>query len=88
MFKSVFLKTSDGNCASVADCYCGASLAKNARAERPTKTNKRLLRMLESVIKVVQRTLAYEDLKIRFSHRQDYSKSLNGRFHTNDGLSV
>ena len=36
--------------------------------------------MLESVIKVVQRTLAYEDLKIRFSHRQDYSKSLNGRF--------
>ena len=29
---------------------------KNARAERPTKTNKCLLRMLESVIKVVQRT--------------------------------
>ena len=31
-------------------------MAKNARAVRPTKTNKCLLRMLESVIKVVQRT--------------------------------
>ena len=29
-------------------------MAKNARAERPPKTNKCLLRMLESVIKVVQ----------------------------------